>query len=223
MLGLIISRSRSTFRVLGLRSRSLSLFLEKLCQCSNAYIYWSILIWLHTNVGYDIILSKFDFQGPGLKVKVTVAIFRKTFSMLLRLHLLMDFNITTQMLGMITSQASFVIRVLGSRSRSLWLFLEKLIYLVPTFIDGFSYNFTQMFGMIISWASSSFRVLDSSGYSKKNFLTVAVIIKNMSFLQHLHLQIDFCEGICIACETLFKDHMYTCQWSDTGPPEPLVL
>ena len=26
---------------------------------------------LHTNVGYDNIPSKFDFQGPGLKVKVT--------------------------------------------------------------------------------------------------------------------------------------------------------
>ena len=32
---------------------------------------------LHINVGYDNILSKIDFQGPGLKVKVTVAIFRK--------------------------------------------------------------------------------------------------------------------------------------------------
>ena len=27
----------------------------------------------------DNILSKFDFQGPGLKVKVTMAIFRKNF------------------------------------------------------------------------------------------------------------------------------------------------
>ena len=31
----------------------------------------------HTNVGYDNISSKFDFQGPGHKVKVTLAIFRK--------------------------------------------------------------------------------------------------------------------------------------------------
>ena len=37
---------------------------------------------LHTNVGCDNILSKFDVQGPGLKVKVTVAIFRKTLSSL---------------------------------------------------------------------------------------------------------------------------------------------
>ena len=29
------------------------------------------------NVGYDNILSKFEFQSPGIKVKVTVAIFRK--------------------------------------------------------------------------------------------------------------------------------------------------
>ena len=32
----------------------------------------------HTNVGYDDILSKLNFQGSGLKVKVSVAIFRKT-------------------------------------------------------------------------------------------------------------------------------------------------
>ena len=32
----------------------------------------------HTNVGYYNILSKNDFQGAGLKVKVTVAICRKT-------------------------------------------------------------------------------------------------------------------------------------------------
>ena len=33
-----------------------------------------------------------------------------------------------------------------------------------------------------------------------------------------------CKGICIAWDTLFKDHMYmyACQWSDTGPPGPLV-
>ena len=27
----------------------------------------------------------------------------------------------------------------------------------------------------------------------------------------------------MACDTLFKDHMYTCQWSDTGPLGPLVF
>ena len=31
----------------------------------------------HINIGYYNISSKFDFQGPGLKVKVVVAIFRK--------------------------------------------------------------------------------------------------------------------------------------------------
>ena len=30
-------------------------------------------------LGYDNILDKFNFQGPGLKVKVTLAIFRKNF------------------------------------------------------------------------------------------------------------------------------------------------
>ena len=76
-----------------------------------------------------------------------------------------------------------------------------------------------MLGMIVSL---SFRMLDSTGYSKKNFLTLAVIIKILSLLQHLHFQIDLYKKICIACHTLFKDHMYTCQWSDTGPPGPLV-
>ena len=51
---------------------------------------------------------------------------------------------------------------------------------------------------------------------------MAVIIKILSSFQHLHLQIDLCEGICIACHTLFKDHMNTSQWSDIGPPGPLV-
>ena len=32
---------------------------------------------MHTNVGYGIILSIFDFQGPGLKVKVLVAFLEK--------------------------------------------------------------------------------------------------------------------------------------------------
>ena len=36
----------------------------------------------HTNDGYDNISIKFDFQGPELKVKVTVAILRKTLSSL---------------------------------------------------------------------------------------------------------------------------------------------
>ena len=33
-------------------------------------------------VEYDSISSKFDFQGPGLKVKVVEAMFRKTLSSL---------------------------------------------------------------------------------------------------------------------------------------------
>ena len=80
MLGLIISQARSPFRVLGSRSGSLWPFLEKLCQPSSTCIYWWILIKLHTNVGFDNILDKFIFQGP--EVKVTVAIFRQTFSSL---------------------------------------------------------------------------------------------------------------------------------------------
>ena len=43
-----------------------------------------IICWASSasNVGYDSISSKFDFQGPGSKVKVIVAFFRKTLSSL---------------------------------------------------------------------------------------------------------------------------------------------
>ena len=41
---------------------------------------------------------------------------------------------------------------------------------VPTFIDGFKYNFTKMFGMIISQASLTFRVLGSRSRSLLLFL-----------------------------------------------------
>ena len=78
MLGMIMSPAISAFRVLGLRSRSPRPFLEKLCHRSSAYIYQWILICLHTNVGYYNISSEIDFQGAGLKVKETVAVFRKT-------------------------------------------------------------------------------------------------------------------------------------------------
>ena len=52
------------------------------CHRSSAYIYQWILIEFHTNVGYNNISCKFDFQDAGLKVKVTMAIFRKTLSSL---------------------------------------------------------------------------------------------------------------------------------------------
>ena len=69
MLSMITSQAISISSVLGSMSRSLQLL---------------------------NILSMFDIQGPGLKVKVTVAIFRKTLFLLLCLDLLMDFNIISQ-------------------------------------------------------------------------------------------------------------------------------
>ena len=48
-----------------------------------------------TNVSNDNISSKYDFQGAGFKFKVTVAIFRKNFGIVLAPYLLMDFNITS--------------------------------------------------------------------------------------------------------------------------------
>ena len=57
MLGMIIPRANSPFRVLGSRSRSLWLFLE-----SNLFLLMDFNT-LNTNVGYDNISS--NFQGPG--------------------------------------------------------------------------------------------------------------------------------------------------------------
>ena len=55
------------------------LFLEKtLCHHSSAFIYILILILYHTNVEYDNILDKFEFERSRANVKVIAAIFRKT-------------------------------------------------------------------------------------------------------------------------------------------------
>ena len=81
---------------------------------------------LHTNVRFDTITSKFNFQGPGLKYKVTVAILRKTVIALVPTFINgFQYNFT-EMLVMIVSRARSAFRVLVSRLRSLWLFLEKL-------------------------------------------------------------------------------------------------
>ena len=70
MLDMIVSQASSTFRVIGSRSRSLWLFLEKHCHRSlstfiNGFLFYYI------NVGYGNISSKFSFQVAGLKVNVT--------------------------------------------------------------------------------------------------------------------------------------------------------
>ena len=78
VLDMTIPRTSSRFSVIGSRSRSQWLFLEKLCHHSSAFIYKPILILFHTNVKYDNILDKFEFERSRVKVKVTVAIFRKT-------------------------------------------------------------------------------------------------------------------------------------------------
>ena len=76
MLCRTISPASSIFRILG--SRSQWLFLEKNFVITLAPTFIDGFLYNHTNVGYDNISSKFDFQSPGLKMKVTVAIFRNT-------------------------------------------------------------------------------------------------------------------------------------------------
>ena len=64
------------------KSRSQWLFLEKHCHRSNAHLYGPILILYLSNVKYYNIFDKFEFEPSRAKVKVSVAIFRKTLSLL---------------------------------------------------------------------------------------------------------------------------------------------
>ena len=66
--------------VLGPRSRSQWLFLEKDCHRSSAIICGPIWLLLHTSVKHDNTLDMVEFECSRAKVKVTVAIFRKTLS-----------------------------------------------------------------------------------------------------------------------------------------------
>ena len=99
------------------------------CHRYSLYIYYRILIQLHTNVGYDNISSKFDFQGPSLKVKVIVAIFRKKNFVIALVPIFINgfsYNCTQRLIIIIlTCKAGLTFRVHRSRSRSLWPFLEK--------------------------------------------------------------------------------------------------
>ena len=73
-----ISWTSSSLSVLGPRSRSQWLFLEKHCHRSSALINYPISIELHTSIGYDYTSNKFAFQHNRVKVKVAVTGFRKT-------------------------------------------------------------------------------------------------------------------------------------------------
>ena len=78
-----ISLINLSLGALGLRSRSQLLFLEKHCHRFSAYIYGPILILRRTNVLYDYIFDKFEFECSRTKAKVTMAIlYTKTFSSL---------------------------------------------------------------------------------------------------------------------------------------------
>ena len=77
-----ISLTNFSLSVLGPRSRSQWLFLEKYYHRSSAFIYRLILILYHTNDKFDNILDEIKFERSRAKVKVTVASFRKTLSSL---------------------------------------------------------------------------------------------------------------------------------------------
>ena len=73
-----ISWTSSSLSVLGPRSRSQWLFLEKHCHRSSALINYPISIKLHTSIRYDYTSNKFAFQHDRVRVKVAVTVFRKT-------------------------------------------------------------------------------------------------------------------------------------------------
>ena len=56
----------------------MTIFRKKLCHHSSAFISKPILIFFHTNVKYDNILDKFEFDCSRAKVKFTEAFLRKT-------------------------------------------------------------------------------------------------------------------------------------------------
>ena len=72
---------------------------------------------IHTSMGCDNTSNKFVFQGDG--VEVADAIFRK------KCHHSWAFIYFTQIFNMIISWASSTLSVLGPRSLSRWLFLQK--------------------------------------------------------------------------------------------------
>ena len=75
---------------------------------------------------HDNILKKFEFERSRAKVKVTVAFFRKTLIALVpSLIIQFQFNFT-QVLDMTIPRTSLHFSLIGSWSRSQWLFLEKL-------------------------------------------------------------------------------------------------
>ena len=65
--------SKFNFQVARLKVKvTLDIFRKKKMPCrhSSLCVYQCILIYLQTSVGHHNISSKFDFQGPGFKVKV---------------------------------------------------------------------------------------------------------------------------------------------------------
>ena len=75
MFSMTISWIIFSLSILGPRSWSQLLFLEKHCHHSSGFIYGSILLYLHISVKHDKILEKFEFERSRAKVKVTFAIF----------------------------------------------------------------------------------------------------------------------------------------------------
>lgn len=138
-LGILISPVKSTFRMLGSRSRPLRLFSKKIVVALMITQLIDFNIPSHkclvTNVWYDYISSRFNIQVAWLKVKVTVAFFSEKknnfVTAITPAFILFFLYIFTQLLGMMISRASLTFRVLGLKSRTLQLSLEKLCYYCP--------------------------------------------------------------------------------------------
>ena len=129
------------------------------CHYSSAYIYQWILIYLHINDGNDNIFGKFNFQVAGLKVKLTVAIFRKDFVIGLPLHLSMDFNISSHKYWILYYLEYVQLTGCCAEGKSQWIFtklsmcidiVEIWFGIATEYISSFFFFSQISFGSIIT-------------------------------------------------------------------------
>ena len=69
MFSMTISWTNPSFSALGPRSRLQWVFSEKHCHRFRSLIYWPILILYHTDVEYDNILGKVEFERSRAKAR----------------------------------------------------------------------------------------------------------------------------------------------------------
>ena len=97
----------------------MAIFRKSHCHHSRAFIYKWILNLYQTDLKYDNIMDKFEFERSRAKVKVTAAIFRKKILIALVPSFIIQFHFNfTQVLGMTIPRRSLHFSLIRSRSMS---------------------------------------------------------------------------------------------------------